>query len=87
MQLVACVLYPAAMRITLFLRYHRDSRIIVYAWVNDEDTKRAYESSTDAYQVFSRMLKRGHPPDDWSALLAQAKAAAGRLSKTARRAR
>jgi toxin YhaV len=71
----------------LFFRYHRDSRIIVYAWVNDEDTKRAYESSTDAYQVFSRMLKRGRPPDDWNALLAEAKAAATRFGKTARRAR
>lgn len=71
----------------LFFRYHRDSRIIVYAWVNDEDTKRAYESATDAYQVFRRMLKRGNPPDDWNALLAQAKTSATRFSKTARKTR
>ena len=25
----------------LFFRYHRESRIIIYAWVNDEDSKRA----------------------------------------------
>ena len=25
----------------LFFRYHAQSKIIVYAWVNDEDTKRA----------------------------------------------
>ncbi len=25
----------------LFFRYHLESRIIVYAWVNDDDTKRA----------------------------------------------
>ena len=31
----------------LFFRYHRESRIIIYAWVNDEDTKRAYESDSD----------------------------------------
>lgn len=73
--------------IRLFFRYHRDSRIIVYAWVKDEDTKRAYESATDAYQVSRRMLKRGHPPDDWNALLAEAKAAATRFSKTAHKAR
>jgi toxin YhaV len=24
----------------LFFRYHRESRILIYAWVNDEDTKR-----------------------------------------------
>jgi|CXWL01.1.fsa_nt_gi toxin YhaV len=49
----------------LFFRYHQESKIIVYAWVNDENTKRAYNSDTDAYRVFKRMLKRGNPPDDW----------------------
>lgn len=43
--------------------------MIVYAWVNDDDTKRAYESSYDAYRVFRKMLKSGHPPDDWDQLL------------------
>ncbi|MEZ5738008.1 MAG: type II toxin-antitoxin system YhaV family toxin [Burkholderiaceae bacterium] len=32
--------------------------MIVFAWVNDEDTKRAYESSDDAYRVFRRCSKR-----------------------------
>jgi hypothetical protein len=32
----------------LFFRYHAAQRIIVYAWVNDDDTKRAYESLADA---------------------------------------
>jgi toxin YhaV len=58
----------------LFFRYHRESRIIIYAWVNDENTKRAYESTSDAYRTFPRMLKNGNPPDDWSQLLIQAKA-------------
>ena len=71
----------------LFFRYHRESRIIVYAWVNDADTKRTYESATYAYQVFRRMLKRGHPPNDWNTLLAEAKAAGTRFGKTARKAR
>lgn len=56
----------------LFFRYHAPSKVIVLAWVNDEDTKRAYESSEDAYRVFRSMLASGHPPDDWSALLAEA---------------
>jgi toxin YhaV len=43
--------------------------VIVYAWVNDEGTKRAYESSDDACRVFRKMLKSGHPPDDWDQLL------------------
>jgi toxin YhaV len=46
--------------------------MIVYAWVNDDDTKRAYESSDDAYRVFRKMLESGHPPDDWDQLLGQA---------------
>jgi len=58
----------------LFFRYHRESRIIIYAWVNDEDTKRAYESGSDAYRTFRRMLKSGSPPDEWEQLLRQAKA-------------
>ena len=40
----------------LFFRYHAAAQMIVYAWVNDEDTKRAYESSDDAYRVFCKML-------------------------------
>jgi toxin YhaV len=58
----------------LFFRYHLESRIIIYAWVNDEHTKRGYESATDAYRTFRGMLKRGNPPDDWKELLKQAKA-------------
>jgi len=61
----------------LFFRYHAPSKIIVLAWVNDEDTKRAYESSEDAYRVFRKMLESGHPPDNWSQLLAEAQGVAG----------
>jgi toxin YhaV len=57
----------------LFFRYHAASKIIVFAWVNDEDTKRAYESDDDAYRVFRKMLDRGNPPDDWDALVLAAK--------------
>ena len=63
----------------LFFRYHAGARVIVYAWVNDDDTKRAYESSDDAYRVFRKMLESGHPPDDWDQLLSQAELAGHRL--------
>lgn len=56
----------------LFFRYHASSKVIVLAWVNDEDSKRAYESDDDAYLVFRKMLQGGHPPDDWPTLLAEA---------------
>lgn len=43
----------------LFFRYHAASKLIVFAWVNDEDSK---------------MLEGGHPPDEWNQLLAEAQA-------------
>ncbi len=67
----------------LFFRYHLSSKVIVFAWVNDEDTQRAYESSDDAYRVFRKMLESGHPPDDWSQLLAEARAEGQRLKQFA----
>ncbi len=57
----------------LFFRYHMEGKIIIFAWVNDEKTKRAYGSKTDAYRVFQSMIERGSPPDDWDALLEEAK--------------
>lgn len=63
----------------LFFRFHQASRIIVYAWVNDEKTKRAFGRPDDAYRVFQKMLERGNPPDDWKDLLAQVKSQAKRL--------
>lgn len=67
----------------LFFRYHAPSKVIVFAWVNDEDTKRAYESSDDAYRMFRQMLDRGHPPDDWTQLLAEARGEGLRLQQIA----
>ncbi|HVE44439.1 MAG TPA: type II toxin-antitoxin system YhaV family toxin [Gammaproteobacteria bacterium] len=55
----------------LFFRYHRESRVIIYAWVNDENSKRAYDSHADAYQTFKKMLSRNRPPTDWNKLLAE----------------
>ena len=38
----------------LFFRFHKESKIIVYGWVNDEATKRAHESKNDAYVTFKK---------------------------------
>lgn len=65
----------------LFFRYHQESKIIVFAWVNDENSKRSYDSNTDAYRVFKKMLESGHPPDDWDELLKDAKVETNRLNK------
>ncbi len=65
----------------LFFRYHQQSKIIVFAWVNDENSKRIYDSNTDAYRVFKKMLESGHPPDNWKDLLKDAKGETNRLEK------
>lgn len=44
--------------------YRQAYRVIVYAWVNDESIKRAYESKSDAYKVFAKMPESGDSPDD-----------------------
>jgi toxin YhaV len=65
----------------LFFRYHAQAKMIVYAWVNDEGTKRTYERSDDAYLVFRNMLESGHPPDNWEQLLKEAQAELLRLRR------
>lgn len=64
----------------LFFRFHAAQRVIVYAWVNDEDSKRAYESDDDAYRVFRKMLDGGNPPDGWDSLLKEARRSSKRLA-------
>ena len=71
----------------LFFRYHAPSKVIVLAWVNDADTKRAYESDGDAYRVFRTMLASGHPPDDWDQLLTEAKSAVAQLQSSVAQAK
>ena len=56
-------------RFRLFFRFDSKTRIIIFAWVNDENTLRSSGSKSDPYIVFQRMLERGHPPDDWAALM------------------
>lgn len=60
-------------RFRLFFRFDSASRIIVYAWVNDENTLRKAGARTDPYAVFRRKLDEGSPPDDWATLLAEAR--------------
>jgi toxin YhaV len=59
-------------RYRLFYRFDSTARLIVYAWVNDEQNLRTYGSRTDAYAVFGDMVADGNPPTDWPALRAAA---------------
>jgi toxin YhaV len=65
----------------LFFRFHAESHVIIFAWVNDDRTLRAYDSRTDAYRVFKGMLEDGNPPSDWKALLASVQKTSGQLAE------
>ncbi len=56
-------------RFRLFFRYDSAAKMIIFAWVNDEKTLRSAGSQSDPYAVFEKMLKRGHPPDEWIMLI------------------
>lgn len=60
-------------RFRLFFRFDSKTRVIIFAWVNDETTLRSSGSKNDPYAVFQKMLQRGHPPDDWAALMSASK--------------
>ncbi|EFI35913.1 conserved hypothetical protein [Desulfonatronospira thiodismutans ASO3-1] len=59
-------------RFRLFFRYDSASKIIIYAWVNDQQTLRQAKGKKDPYTVFKKMLHQGNPPDDWDQLLNEA---------------
>lgn len=59
-------------RFRLFFRYDSVSRVIVYAWVNDESSLRSAGGKNDPYAVFQKMLAKGTPPDSFGALVKSA---------------
>ena len=61
-------------RFRLFFRYDLKTAVILYAWVNDEDTLRKAGGANDPYRLFSDMLRKGRLPNDWVALLKEAMA-------------
>jgi toxin YhaV len=60
-------------RYRLFYRFSSKEKVIIYAWVNDEDTLRKSGSRTDPYGLFRAMLEAGDPPTSMEQLLARAK--------------
>lgn len=52
-------------RFRLFFRFDSTTRIIIFAWVNDEKSLRSSGSKSDPYAVFQKTLQQGHPPNDW----------------------
>jgi hypothetical protein len=71
-------------RLHIFFGIACTEKLMVYAWVNDETTLRAYGSKTDAYAAFKRMLEKKRPPDDWDALKKESMASQQRLAAVAK---
>jgi len=59
-------------RFRLFFRYDSKAAVIIYAWVNDENTLRKAGEANDPYHLFGNMLRKGRFPDDWGALMKEA---------------
>jgi toxin YhaV len=60
-------------RYRLFYRFSSKEKVIVYAWVNDEQTLRKAGSKTDPYAVFRAMLEAGDPPGTMKDLLSRSR--------------
>jgi toxin YhaV len=61
-------------RYRLFFRFASSPvKVIVYVWLNDEDTLRKAGSKSDVYENFKRMLARGVVPGDIEDLLREAR--------------
>lgn len=60
-------------RYRLFYRFSSKTKVIVYAWMSDEDTLRKSGSKTDPYRVFHDLLKAGDPPATMEQLLTRAR--------------
>jgi toxin YhaV len=73
-------------RYRLFFQFNSKAKVIIYAWVNDENSVRTYGASTDAYAVFRSMLDKGNPPDDWAELMKAIGAATAGEAKVGKKA-
>jgi toxin YhaV len=67
-------------RFRLFFRYHSRSRIIVYAWVNNERSLRQRGGKSDPYDVFRHVLAPGNRPNEWAAAVRSSEALPGENS-------
>jgi toxin YhaV len=74
-------------RYRLFYRFSRQDKVIIYAWVNDEDSLRKAGSTTDPYSIFRNMLASGNPPRDMAQLMKASKEIASEAAPTSQEAK
>jgi toxin YhaV len=56
-------------RYRLFYRFSSQDKVIIYAWVNDQDSLRKAGAKTDPYTIFQSMLAAGDPPSSMAQLM------------------
>lgn len=66
-------------RYRLFFQFRSSVKVIVFVWLNDEDTLRKRDAKTDVYAVFRKMLESGKVPNDFSELFVMALGVPGTL--------
>lgn len=74
-------------RYRLFYQFSSQAKVVIYAWVNNEQSLRTYGSKRDAYAVFKAMLEKGDPPDFWSDLITAVGASSGKSAGGKKRRR
>jgi toxin YhaV len=74
-------------RYRLFFRFSSQDKVIIYAWVNDEDSLRKAGSTTDPYSIFRNMLASGNPPRDMAQLMKASKEIASEAASTSQEAK
>jgi toxin YhaV len=60
-------------RYRLFFRFSSREKVIIYAWVNDENSLRKSGARTDPCALFRNMLAAGNPPSSMDQLLDDSK--------------
>lgn len=60
-------------RYRLFFRYEQKTKVIIYAWINDDKTLRKEGDKNDPYALFAKGLARGQPPDSIAQLLKESR--------------
>lgn len=56
-------------RYRLFYRFSSQDKVIIYAWVNDENSLRKVGAKTDPCTMFRNMLASGNPPSNMRQLM------------------
>jgi toxin YhaV len=72
-------------RYRLPYRFSSPDKVIIHAWVNDEDSLRKAGAKTDPYTKFRNMLASGNPPSNMRQLMSASKSGEGKTTRQSRR--